>query len=150
MLVKILRQAISDLSSTRKRTARSNLFRAFSYQHRLFRYTPLPPQNFKNKRKELQAAKRKFLTLTTDRAWDLSCWRGPPISSVAFTARDSSHPFFPSHTQVSDIESDASGSSLPQDHVVLFRHNAGTALYQALIGFDPVLESTSVNGTVLF
>lgn len=76
-------------------------------------------------------------------------WNYAPVPVVTFTPRDPARPFFPSHTQGSGIESDALGSSFPQETLDLFWHNALIAVYQALIGLDPVSESTSVEGTVL-
>lgn len=71
------------------------------------------------------------------------------MSSITFTPCDRSHPFFPIHTQVTEIESDSFG--FPHfEKTVLFWRNALIAAYQAFIGFDPVSDSTSVKETIVF
>lgn len=57
ILVKFLRQAVSDTASTRKRTAENTLFRALSYRHALSHCNPVTWQDLEDKRQEPQAAK---------------------------------------------------------------------------------------------
>lgn len=146
---KFFRQTISDILNTRKRTARDALFQALNYRHLLSRYNPVTPQDFDNKRQEIQAEKENFLSITTDSTFDLSWWRCAPISNLTFTPRDSSHLSSSSHTPHSQNENTSSPFSLSQENMAFLRHNAGLAVYQAFIGFNPASDSTPVKGTLL-
>lgn len=84
VIVKILRQAFPDISSTRKRIARNNLLRTFSYRHFLSCYSTFTPQDFDDKRQELQAAKEDLFKNNVDHNWDLGWYKFSPISSVTF------------------------------------------------------------------
>lgn len=141
---KTLRQAISNISNTRKRTTRDTFFQALNYRHLLSRYSIFTAQDFNNKRQELQAAKGNLLGITIDRIWDLRWQRCAPVSNVTFTLRSPFHPFFPSYAKANEIESEAPGSFFRRENLTLFRHNAVIAVYQALIGFEQVSESTLV------
>lgn len=91
LFVRVLKQAVSNVASTRKNTARDTLSCALSYGSRLCPYNLFTPQEFDNKPQELQVAKENVLKTTTDTTYALSCGRCAFLSSLTLTLRSLSH-----------------------------------------------------------
>lgn len=143
-LVKIFQQVVSDIQNTQNRTARDTLSQVRGYRQVPSHYAPFTPEDFDDKRQELQAAKWHLLSITADSICGLSWWKCAPTSSLTFTSRDHYHLSFPCPTQTSQIKSESLDYSLLQENMVLFGHNATISVQWAFVRFNPVSDSIPV------
>lgn len=84
------------------------------------------------------ASKKKILKISTQSTYNLGWYSCAPLLSLTHTPRDPSHSFT-NQEQPNQKYSEVKATSLPDEEImILFRRSAGSAVYQAVIGFDSV------------
>lgn len=149
ILIKVPRQAVSDIQNTRKRTAGDSLLQALRYKHFLSRYNPVTLRDFKSKRQKLWLAKERVRRNIPDGIKVLGWWRCAPFSSISFTLGDPSHRSSSDHTQNTCNESKAVDHSRSEECMPLLRLHAGPAVQHATNRFESASESTPAEKSLL-
>lgn len=130
-LSRICRQAVSDISSTRKRTARNNLLQKILYKFVLSQYSLETTQDLVHKRQKLQMVKERRLERVRDATRDISGGECSAPSSTSFILQNHSQNCSSNYTQNRHSESGLFDHSRSEVHMPLLCHYVGPSTYHA-------------------
>lgn len=92
-LLKIVRQSIFDIASTRKRNVRNTFLQALHQNHLLSRYIPVTSADFEQKRFDLQSTKANLLKRGHTDVNDITWWRCASLSALALASPNPNPPY---------------------------------------------------------
>lgn len=128
VFVKLSIQAVWAIASTRKRTARDSIIQALSHWHFLSLYRPVKPQDYDNKRQEIQAAKEYILDITTDSTYDQSWYNWAPFLSITLIPTRLSLFLYRPYTDSSQLFGSSRDFALWKRNYASFRHSTDPTL----------------------
>lgn len=147
VLLRVVREFISDFASARESNVCSTLFEAFHYTQLSSGYSPVTSAEFENKGFDFQSAKAKLLKQSPTHSYDFTWMQCATLCALISISPSPTQPYRLPPSPTAHWQQQLADSF--DEEMAIFRHNPDPAVYKAFICSNFAFSNKPVETKIL-